>query len=81
MHRPSAVLIYGGIGLTSFGVAYDSGLLGATDGQDHSALFAVSGATGTISSASGVTCAVVNNITGDTVVAPLPLRKSPRQQT
>jgi hypothetical protein len=81
MHKPSAVLIYGGIGITSFGVAYDSGYLGSTDGQDHSAVFSIpSGVTGT-SSDSRTSYTVVNNITGDEVVAPLPSRKSPQQQT
>jgi hypothetical protein len=72
-NKPSTFLISGGIGLTLFGVAYDSGLFGPTDGSDHSAVFAVPGATGTVSPNSfGVTCSVVNNITGDVVGAPLP---------
>ena len=81
MHKPSAVLIYSGIGLTSFGVAYDSGFFGTTDGHDHSAVFAAPGATGTVSSVSGVIYTAVNNITGDAVVAPLPSGKRPRHQT
>jgi hypothetical protein len=81
MQKPSAVLIYSGIGLASFGAAYDSGFFGATDGCDHSAVFAVPVVTGTIASISGPTSAVVNSITGDTVVAPLPSGKRPQHQT
>jgi hypothetical protein len=76
--RSSAVLIYGGIGLTGFGVAYDSGFFGPADGHDHSAVFAVApGATVTSTSISdGATYVVVNSITGAAVVAPLPTRKT-----
>ena len=64
MHKPSAVLIYGGIGLASFGVACDSGLFGPTDGFDHSAVVTFSGPTGTSSSGIGVVT-VQNTIAGD----------------
>jgi hypothetical protein len=77
VHKPSAFLIYGGVGLTSVGVAYDSGFFGPTDGHDHSVVFSV-GASSTSSLAAG-TFTVVSNITGDEVVMPLPSRKPPQQ--
>jgi hypothetical protein len=76
VHKPSAVLIHGGIGLAGFGVACDGGVFGPMDGHDHSAMFVVAA-----SSSVGPTFAVVNNITGDEVVALLPSRKPPQQQT
>jgi hypothetical protein len=79
MHKPSAVLICGGIGLASVGVAYDGGLFGTTDGHDHSVVFSVA-ATSTSSFAAG-TFTVVSNITGDEVVAPLPSRRPSQQDT
>jgi hypothetical protein len=79
MHKPSAFLIYGGIGLTSLGVAYDRGFFGAPDGHDRSVLFSVA-PTSTSSFAAG-TFTVVSNITGDEVEAPLPSRKPPQQDT
>lgn len=83
MHKPPAVLVYSGIGLASFGLAYDSGLLGATDGHDHSAVFAVAttSSTGTTAFISAGTYAVMNNIVGNSVVAPLPIWKPSQQQT
>jgi hypothetical protein len=79
IHKPSAFFIYGGIGLTSLGVAYDSGLFGAPDGHDHSVVFSV-GASSTSSVAAG-TFTVVSNITGDEVVVELPSQKPPPQDT
>jgi len=77
--KPSAFLIYGGVGLTAFGVAYDGGLLGPTDGHDHSAVFSASvSATGTNT---GATYAVMNFVTGDEIVAMLPRQTPPKHQT
>jgi hypothetical protein len=63
---PYPASIYGLVGLTAFGVAYDAGLFGATDGFDHSALISISVApsTGTIN----VPMAIMNNVTGDSVM-------------
>jgi hypothetical protein len=74
----SKPLIYGGVGLTIFGVAYDSGLLGPTDGHDHSVVF--SSATSTVSISAG-SLVMPNTVTGDEVVAPLPNRKPSQHQT
>jgi hypothetical protein len=79
MQKPSAFLIYGGVGITLVGVAYDGGLFGPTDGQDHSAVFSVPvGATGTVAQ---VTFTVVNNVTGDEIVAPLPNTRPTQRRT
>jgi hypothetical protein len=80
MHKPSSVLIYGGLGLTAFGVAYDSGWLGRPDGHDHSAIVAIPAATGTVSLSNGVLVAM-NNITGDEIVTSLSGVKPPQHQT
>jgi hypothetical protein len=63
---PCPVSIYGLVGLTAFGVAYDAGLFGASDGFDHSALIsiAVAASTGTLN----VPMAIMNNMTGDSIV-------------
>jgi hypothetical protein len=81
MRKPTAMLIYGGIGLTSFGVAYDSGFLGTPDGRDHSAVFAPPAATSSVSQIIGAGYSVVNNITGDEVMAPLPSHRPAQQDT
>jgi hypothetical protein len=83
VHKPSSLLIYGGIGLTTFGVAYDSGFFGTPDGHDHSVMFAATTATGSVSSVSisGGTLVTVSNVTGDEIVAPLPNRKPSQHQT
>lgn len=69
MRKPYPATIYAAVGLTAFGVGYDSGLFGTPDGHNHSApvSFAVAGATG----ASVSNVHVTNNITGDEVVFPL----------
>jgi hypothetical protein len=48
MQKASHASIYGLIGLTGFGVAYDCGLFGIPDGHDHSALISIASATGTL---------------------------------
>jgi hypothetical protein len=55
--------------LTIFGVAYDSGLLGPTDGHDHSAVVAVAAWTGT----TAVNFYVPNTITGDDIAVTPPI--------
>jgi hypothetical protein len=64
MQKASHASIYGLIGLTGFGVAYDCGLFGIPDGHDHSALISIASATGTL----GMPMyAVLNNVTGEAV--------------
>ena len=67
MHKASRTSVFGLVGLTAFGVAYDSGLFGAPDGHDHSALILLSIApsTGTLNVPM---YSVMNNVTGDSVV-------------
>jgi hypothetical protein len=77
VHKPSAFLIYGGVSLTSFGVAYDSGFLGPTDDHDHSVVFSPAGVTGTSSVSAAYT--ITNNITGDDLAIPVPNQKPPHQ--
>jgi hypothetical protein len=38
MYKPSRAPIFGLVGLTAFGVAYDSGLFGTPDGFENSPL-------------------------------------------
>jgi hypothetical protein len=59
MHKASKGSVFGAVGLAAFGVAYDGGLFGATDGHDHSALvsFAVS---------TGATVATIQFVTVNT---------------
>jgi hypothetical protein len=66
MYKPSHASIFGLVGLTAFGVAYDSGLFGTPDGHDHSAVIAISVAASTGSLAIPM-YAVMNNVTGDNV--------------
>jgi hypothetical protein len=65
MHKVSRASVYGLVGLTAFGVAYDSGLFGPPDGHDHSALIAIfiTPSTGTAIS----NYSVVDNVTGNSV--------------
>ena len=72
MHPP-AILIYGGISLAGFGVAYDSGLFGVPDGYDHSAVVLIAGSTGTVAPAGGqIVSYTPNTITGDDIAMPRP---------
>ena len=66
MHKVSRSSVFGLVGLTAFGVAYDSGLFGTPDGFDHSAVIAISVApsTGTLNVPM---YAVINNTTGEYV--------------
>lgn len=64
MHKPSRAYISGLVGLTAFGVAYDSGLFGTPDGYDHSAMISVASSTGTLA---WPAYAVLNNVTGEAV--------------
>jgi hypothetical protein len=66
MQKASHASIYGLIGLTGFGVAYDCGLFGTPDGHDHSALISIASAssTGTLGTPM---YAVLNNVTGEAV--------------
>jgi hypothetical protein len=63
--RFSPASIYGLVGLTAFGVAYDCGLFGAPDGYDHSAVLSMMPSTGSLAMPM---YSVMNNITGDNVV-------------
>jgi hypothetical protein len=65
--------IYGLAVLTVFGVAYDAGFFGATDGHDHSAIVAMPGATGSVGLSNGVIL-VTDNITGDEIKIAAPDR-------
>ena len=62
----SRAAIYGLVGLTAFGVAYDCGFFGTPDGHDHSAFIAISIApsTGTVNMPM---YSVVDNVTGNAV--------------
>lgn len=64
--------IWGLIGLTSFGVAYDSGLFGVPDGHDHSAVLSVAASTGSIASVNSIIAYTPNTITGDDIAMPWP---------
>jgi hypothetical protein len=72
MRKPSPASIYGLVGLTALGVAYDSGLFGPSDGLDHSALISISVApsTGSLS----IPMYIANNITGDPVAIYQPFK-------
>ena len=79
MRKPSPISIRIAVGLAGFGVAYDSGLFGPTDGRDHSAVFSIPvGVTGTGSTFQPIYA--VNNITGDEIVAPSRISR-PQHQT
>lgn len=56
--------VFGLVGLTAFGVAYDAGLLGTPDGHDHSAVVSVATA---VSTGLANTVIVFNNVTGEDV--------------
>jgi hypothetical protein len=58
--------IYGLIGLTAFGAAYDSGLFGQPDGFVHSAIVSIAGPTGPVAGPPAVVY-VQNTVTGDDV--------------
>jgi hypothetical protein len=64
MNKPSRISTYGLIGLAGFGVFYDCGLFGPTDGFDHSIMISMP-STATIGMP---TYAVLNNITGEDVM-------------
>lgn len=66
MHKYSRGSIGGAVGLAFFGVVYDSGFVGPTDGHDHSAVFSIA-ATNTGASS---TIFIVKTITGEDVVIP-----------
>ncbi len=72
MHNASRASIWGLIGLTSFGVAYDSGLFGVPDGHDHSAVLSIAGSTGTVAAVNGVIVYTPNTATGDDIAMPGP---------
>jgi hypothetical protein len=68
MHKPS---IYGIIGLTVFGVAYDSGFFGSQDGYDHSAIVSIPASTGTVTLSNGIVY-VTQAVTGEDIAIPPP---------
>jgi hypothetical protein len=53
MNKQLNLSIYGMIGLAGFGVGYDTGFFGPTDGHDHSAVVTVAG-TGSTGLSGGV---------------------------
>jgi hypothetical protein len=73
----SRASIYGLIGLTAFGVAYDSGLFGPTDGHDHSAVVSMPLTAGTSTGLSLGSVYVPNAVTGEDVVVPAVTHKPP----
>ena len=75
MHTPRAS-IFGLLGLTAFGVVYDSGLFGTPDGYDHSAFISIASSTGTVAppAPAVLTYAVLNNVTGEDVTVLPPNR-------
>ena len=78
MHKPSRTAVYGVIGLAGFGVAYDCGLFGPTDGHDHSAIISIAPSTGTVTGP--VTAVLIaQNVTGEDIAMPLPAPPKPTQ--
>ncbi len=56
------------VGITAFGVTYDSGFFGPPDGHDHSAVISMPVSTGSVAAVTYI----INNMTGEDVAMQAP---------